>query len=1142
MKTTPVHILKRDGETLQSFDVGKLRRALSCAWTSATSAVDERALNKVIVTVLDALSNETVRVEDVQNAVETVLMRQGQFAVAKAFILYRHQRTEVRLARTPKVPDPKAVSDYIHAGKYARYLPEKKRREVYTETVARTEEMHLGVYPEMETEIRWAFDLVRNKRVLPSMRSLQFSGDAILKNNNRIFNCSYSLVDRMEIFSEALYLLLSGCGVGYSVQFDHIERLPSIVYVDFKKVQHHVIQDTIEGWADALKALLQSYLDGVNLEFSYHLIRDAGTPLRTSGGRAPGHLRLKDSLERIRGVLEAAQGRKLRPVECHRIMCHAADAVLSGGIRRSAMICLFSLDDSEMMHIKTGNWFVREPWFSNANNSVVLKRDEVKKKQFKRIFGMTKQWGEPGFFFTHDYDYGTNPCFHPDTRLWTSKGYVRVEDLFKAKGPNLVIRDVRVDKGDIVQGDRRGVQEAQASPVFLTQKNVPVFRLTTEHGYHVTVTASHEFPTLDGRKKLSDLRPGDTLFLPSGEGYFGTRGTLDEGLLLGLFVGDGTSDTDASYIDLWANDFDQKDHVLSALNTVIQKEPTFNEKRSYGSVQWQDQVVPEGGALKVRAGGTRFRRWLTSLADQERLSTLKERVPESVWRGSRDFVVGYLRGFFATDGTVLLGGKGTKATLSLRLTQSNREMLEDIQVLLGMFGVVSRLYYRRPAGLRLLPDNKGLGELKEYFCKETFELVINRPNTITFNQNIGLFGCKAAILSDRMGQRGEALRKPERFITRVLSIEAVGTSDVYCLTQPETNSVIANGIVTAQCAEIGLNPKLTVYAEVQATLASKGIKVALGSVLTGWAFCNLCEINAAKLTSLKDFKEAAKAATIIGTLQAGYTKMPYLGVVSEVIAERDALLGIGMTGMLDAPQIACNPEYQREVAGCIKVWNAEYSARIGINPAARTTCVKPSGTTSLELGCVGPGHHAHHARRYIRRVVADELEPVFQSFKAVNPHMCIRKPDGKWVIEFPVMAPTGAMIKDDITALSFLDMVKSTQLNWVFEGTVNSTHSPGLNHNVSNTVTVRPEEWDKVADYLWENREFFTGVSLLANTGDKDYAYAPQEKISTSADESRWNQLLEHYKPVDYSSILEENDNTDLAGEAACVGGVCMLV
>lgn len=754
---SPMMIRKRDGLTLQPFDAAKLRRALAAAWESSIGTLDERSITKVVTTVVTNLSDEPkesiIDVETIQDAAETALMRHRHFSVAKAYILYRHQRSEDRRARGSLSPDPRAISDYIHASKYARYLPEKGRREIFPETVARVEAMHISQHPQLESEIRWAFDLVRDKRVLPSMRSMQFGGAAILANHNRIFNCSFSLVDRPEVFAEAFFLLLSGCGVGYSVQFDHVEKLPMIAYVDQKAVRHHVVQDTIEGWADALKALVQSYIDGVNLEFAYHLIRPAGAPLRTSGGRAPGHLKLKESLENIRGILGAAQGRKLRPVECHRIMCHAADAVLSGGIRRSAMICLFSLDDSEMMHIKTGNWYATEPYLANANNSVVLKRDEVRKKQFKRIFNMTKQWGEPGFYFTNDYDYGTNPC-----------------------------------------------------------------------------------------------------------------------------------------------------------------------------------------------------------------------------------------------------------------------------------------------------------------------------------------------------------------------------------------------------CEIGLNPKIVITEETKAWLALQGIKGELGQTFTGWAFCNLCEINAAKLKSYEDFEEAAKAATLIGTLQASYTSMPYLGPVSEAIAKREALLGIGMTGMLDAPHIACNPDFQSSIAGKIKQWNAEYAEAIGIFPAARTTCVKPSGTTSLELGCVGSGIHAHHARRYIRRVTADELEHVFQAFKAVNPHMCVRKPDGKWVIEFCVEAPAGAIIKEDLAAIEFLDMVKSTQQNWVLPGTASTSVSPGLTHNVSNTITVQPNEWPKVADYLWDNREHFTGVSMIASSGDKDYAFAPNEAIVTAADESRWNTILSKYRPVDYSTLAEESDETHFTSEAACAGGVCAIV
>lgn len=733
----PLTVRKRDGETLQPFDDSKIKTAVRKAWLETGERVDEDALHQVATFVAATLRSDVADVEEIQDVVEIALMRARQYKVARAYIVYREKRNEARAAR--RSPDPGAVKGYIHASKYARHVSELQRREVYDETVARVELMHMKRFnhiPGFVSLINKAYDAVRRQEVLPSMRSMQFGGAAIEANHNRSYNCAATLVDRPRVFAETMFLLLSGCGTGYSVQYDHVEKLPPLKYVDAKKVVHHVIADTIEGWSDALDALVNSYIDGTTIEFAYHLIRDAGRVLKTSGGKAPGHLKLKLALERIRGVLHNAQGAQLRPVQCHRIMCHAADAVLSGGIRRSAMICLFSLDDSEMMNIKAEHdWYVREPWLQNANNSAVLKRDEVKEKQFKRIFKKTRNFGEPGFLFVDDYNHVTNPC-----------------------------------------------------------------------------------------------------------------------------------------------------------------------------------------------------------------------------------------------------------------------------------------------------------------------------------------------------------------------------------------------------AEIGLDP-LLVNED--------------GSTSTGWAMCNLCELNAAKFTCFEDFLSAAWAATLIGTMQATYTDMPYLGPVTEAIVRRDALLGIGMTGMQDSPLIALNPEYQRAVAEQIVTWNAEWAQLLAINPAARTTCVKPSGTTTLELGNCGSGIHPHHAKRYIRRVTADQYETVFQAFKDVNPHMCVLRPDNKWMIEFPVEAPAGAVLKEHLTAVEFMDQVRSTQQNWVLNGTVRDSHAPGLRHNVSNTITVRDGEWDIVADYLWQHRDQFTGIALLSDTGDTAFAFAPFEAVRSETQERRWNELVAHYTPVDYLTIFEAEDGTNLTGEAACASGAC---
>jgi intein/homing endonuclease len=1128
-------VRKRDGVTFQDYDIFKIKKAIVRAWNDTNVVVDDKSLNKIIKTIYETTKMDVIDVETIQDIVETSLMRHGQFEVAKSYILYRHKRSEARQARKAS-PDSKAISDYIHASKYARYLPELGRREVFEETVSRVELMHFRKFPSLAEDIKGAFDLVRQKKVLPSMRSMQFGGAAIEANNARIFNCSFSFIDRVEVFSEALFLLLSGCGVGYSVQHDHVEKLPSIPYIDPKKVRHFVVEDTIEGWADSLKALIQSYLDGLYLEISYHKIRSAGAPLVTSGGRAPGHLKLKEPLERIRSILSSAQGRKLRPIECHRIMCHAADAVLAGGIRRSAMICLFSLDDSEMMNCKTGNWWQNDPWFANANNSVVLKRDEVKKKQFKRIFQMTRQWGEPGFYFTHDYDYGTNPCFHPDTIISTTEGLVRIADL---------CAEYEGKEGLKILAQTPDGPQVKNATVFKTgTKNV--VEVHTRRGRVIKVTPDHRLMTTEGWVEAQDLNEDSVLCLQAGPG---TNDTKSSGLdimwykLAGWMVGDGwvsspragRPDRNNYQIGLC---FGKDDGLALGLTEAFLK----SQDIGYSVAQYPGSVGDPPNTIRIERKGV----WeiLTNLGSDPGSKAHNKYVKDSILRGSSEEQLAFLAGYFSADGTLNIQPKNN---LDARFSSTSLELLQGVQSLLLNFGVNSSIYKDRrvnqkPTSFKYTTSS---GEERTYSSKHIQnELVITGASLRTFKNLMLKTGLMSRSKSDKLESIGDIINNAgrDRWTDEVVRVVDNGeVVDVYDITEPDTHSLIANGIVAHNCCEIGLNPKLVIDEKVQSDLLHRGIDVKVGSVYSGWAFCNLCEINAAKLTSYEDFVEVAKAATLIGTIQATYTKLPYLGWVSEYIAERESLLGIGMTGMLDTPNISCNPEYQKDIAEKIKTWNAEYAKILGVKPAARTTCIKPSGTTSLELGCVGSGHHAHHARRYIRRVTADELENIFQAFKSVNPHMCVRKPDGKYVIEFPVEAPSGAIIKEDLGAIQFLEMVKSTQQNWVVPGTADESISPGLNHNVSNTVNVKPDEWDKVSDYLWENRNYFTGVSLLSATGDKDYAFAPMEAVVTEADESRWNAILNGYKPVDYTSILEIDDDTNLSAEAACAGGACMI-
>lgn len=298
--------------------------------------------------------------------------------------------------------------------KYARYLPEENRRESWNEIVDRNKKMHIKKYPELSQDIEDAYQFVYDKKILPSMRSMQFAGKSIEISPNRIYNCAYLPVDHYRSFSEIMFLLLGGTGVGYSVQKHHIDQLPEIRRPYTKRQKRFLINDSIEGWADAVKALMKSYFyGGSTIVFDFSDIRPKGARLVTSGGKAPGPQPLKECLLKVRGILdEKENGDKLTTLESHDIVCHIADAVLAGGIRRAALISLFSADDTEMISCKAGNWWELNPQRGRANNSAVLMRHKITKNFFMNLWKRIEasKAGEPGIYLSNDKDWGTNPC------------------------------------------------------------------------------------------------------------------------------------------------------------------------------------------------------------------------------------------------------------------------------------------------------------------------------------------------------------------------------------------------------------------------------------------------------------------------------------------------------------------------------------------------------------------------------------------------------------------------------------------------------------------------------------------------------------------------------------------------------------
>ena len=400
--------------------------------------------------------------------------------------------------------------------KYAKYIPELNRRETWKELVTRNMNMHIKKYPALESEIRNAYTFVYDKKVLPSMRSLQFGGKPIEISPNRIYNCAYLPIDDYRAFGEAMFLLLGGTGVGYSVQTHHVEKLPEIRKPNPKRTRRFLIADSIEGWADAVKALVKSYFEGGStFVFDFSDIRAKGARLVTSGGKAPGPQPLKECLIKLQGILDAKEdGDKLSAIEVHDMVCHIADAVLAGGIRRAALISLFSADDEEMIACKSGNWWESNPQRGRANNSAVLMRHKLTREFFMDIWKRVELSGagEPGIYLTNDKDWGTNPCcFIGETMINTDNGKLSIKEIVD------LVNAGSTCKVETYNEETKKVELKTVTAGILSKTNATIVKLTVkEHDieYTVTCTPDHQFYTSNrGWVECKDLTSTDDILI-----------------------------------------------------------------------------------------------------------------------------------------------------------------------------------------------------------------------------------------------------------------------------------------------------------------------------------------------------------------------------------------------------------------------------------------------------------------------------------------------------------------------------------------------------------------------------------------------------------------------------------------------------
>jgi hypothetical protein len=913
---------------------------------------------------------------------------------------------------------------------YARWNDNKDRYETWDEAVGRVVDMHRNYYADRMTDelkelIDQAEESYKKQYVLGAQRALQFGGEQLLKHQMRLYNCTSTYADRVEYFGELFYVLLCGAGAGVSVQKHHIARLPGIK-ARKGQAKVHSIEDSIEGWATAADVLMSSFFEngGVYPEYQGRKVYFDTTKIRPKGAmisggfKAPGPEPLRKALDKIERLLQEAveAGQTvLRPIQVYDISMHLADAVLAGGVRRSATIFLFSFDDEEMMTAKTGNWYQENPQRARSNNSAILVRSEVTREQFAKLMESTRQFGEPGFLFVESTEHATNPCVEIgmlpqyegvtgwqgcveyNTKLLTKTGIVKIGEAS--------------DQGQEVE-IWNGENWSKVRPI-QTGKNRKLYRVQLNDGSVLEATENHKFliKTKPWEKEFNEVELKDLIkILPTAKYgvkipranvvWNGTGVSNSHAYDLGYILGDATCrDKRRPFAEIYEKEFE----VMNFLNGF-------------------------SGKIYENKNGVKFTRFYWPEVDINFCHNLKykEGLPNEIFSWNRESLKEFIAGWLDSDGSV--------SDYGFRI-YSEESKIRDLQLLLTKMGIKSSVCLCSPKGTKTA---MGVRSRDLYY--------------ISVVESKDLYGKLKSVKS-------KTIRRNEQLIKTIE--EVPGLHNSYCFEEFELHQGLFGNFLTKQC--------------------------------------NLTEINGAKAINKAEFFKAITAAVILGTLQAGYTNFKFLSETTRKIFEREALLGVSITGWMNNPQVLLDEEILKEGAELVKAVNEQVAKLIGINPAARTTCVKPAGNASVLLRTAS-GVHGEHSPVYIRNVQMNKETEVAQLIKKTNPYMVEESVwsanNSDYIISFPVIAPSNSVWREDLYGIDLLEKVKLIQNTWVEYGTNKERCvDPTVRHNVSNTVSVREHEWDSVEEYVFENRHSFAGISFLSDSGDKDFNQAPNTEI-----------------------------------------------